>query len=207
MDVDGADDGFVRSQNALAQAIGVTPARISQLKSAGRIFPGPDGLWCVADVRAQIARSADLAQSIAAETRARARAGDAVPAADLAPFDLPDALPPADGDLDVGVFDHYYTEDHLANFKIARSLREREAAAMARTERMKIDGMLVELADVKRQAYTDARMLRDRMIGLPTKIAPLLAPVTDAFEVERMLREALRQVLSECLTAQPEEGA
>lgn len=202
MDVGDAAEGFVRSQKELAEAIGVTQARISQLKSAGRISSGEDGLWCVADVLAQIAKTADLAQSIAAETRARARAGE-VP--QLPPLDMP---PPGDAGSEDGVFDHYYTEDHSANFKIARSLREREAAAMARTERMKVEGLLTEVADVRRQAYTDARNTRDRVMGLCPKIAPLLAPVTDAFEVERMLREALRQVLAECLTAaKPEEGA
>ncbi|MDO9148305.1 MAG: hypothetical protein Q7U52_11705 [Hydrogenophaga sp.] len=182
----------MKSQKELAKALGVTPARVSQLKAAGRIEPGADGLWDVEAVRMRIAHTADLAQSMAAETRARARAGE---------VELLPVIQPDDGAMGEGVFDHYYTEDHAANFKVARSLREREEAAKARTERMLRDSLLVEKADVERAAYTEARVLRDRLMGLPTKVAPLLAPVTDAFECERMLREALRQVLQECLRA------
>lgn len=176
----------VASQKALATALGVSTARVSQLKSAGRITPESDGTWCVNAVRLQISATADLGQSIAAETRAKARAGCVT--------ELTAHSASTDGD-----FDHHYTGDHSTNFKIARSLREREEAAKARISRMQAEGLLVEKADVERAAFTEARTLRDRLMGLPTKIAPLLAPITDPFELERALREHLRQVLADCV--------
>ena len=189
-----APPATVSSQKALAVALGVSTARVSQLKSAGRITPEADGTWHVDTVRLQIAATADLGQSIAAETRAKARAGIVT--------ELPTPAQ-SSASADDGDFDHHYTEDHGANFKIARSLREREEAAKARISRMQAEGLLVEKADVERAAYTEARTLRDRLMGLPTKIAPLLAPVSDPFELERMLREALRQVLADCVRATP----
>lgn len=102
--------------------------------------------------------------------------------------------PVIDDDAD---FESYYTKDHAANYHIARSFRERELAAQARIERMKLEGLLVEKSDVERAAFTEARMMRDALMGLPTKIAPLLAPVSDAFELERMLREALRKLITD----------
>ena len=192
---------FVPNQKELAAALDVSTAWVSQLKSAGRIRPEADGRWCVEAVRQQITDTADLGQSIAAETRAQARAVAASPAGEagvIAP--LPIDVPPA---ADDGDFDHHYGDNHSANFKIARSLREREEAAKARISRMQAAGLLVEKADVERAAYTEARVLRDRLMGLPTKIAPLLAAVTDSFELERMLREALRQVLADCVRPVP----
>ena len=203
------DDGFgfdrvssaltvVENQKALAEALGISTARVSQLKSAGRITPEVDGMWCVEAVRQQIADTADLGQSIATETRAKTRMnGVAVDA--IAEKGVAD-VPPSSDECD---FDQYYTDDHSANFKVARSLREREEAAKSRISRMQAEGLLVEKSEVERAAYTEARILRDTVMGLPTKIAPLLAPISDPFELERVLREALRQVLADCVRAEP----
>lgn len=183
-----------KNQKELAAALGTSTAWVSKLRTAGRIVPEADGTWCVETVRQQIARTADLGQGVAAETRAQARAGidgAAVPL-DVPPVDAPISA-------DEGDFDQYYGDDHRENFKIAQSLEKREDAAKARISRMQAAGLLVEKADVERGAYTDGRVLRDRLMGLPTKIAPLLAPVSDPFELERMLREALRQVLADCV--------
>lgn len=187
---------YAKNQKELAAALGVSAVWVTKLKTAGRITPEADGTWCTETVRQQIARTADLGQGVAAETRAQARAGvaDALAPPDLPPVDAPLSA-------DEGDFDQYYSADHRENFKIAQSLEKREDAAKARISRMQTAGLLVEKADVERAAYTEARVLRDRLMGLPTKIAPLLAPVADPFELERMLREALRQVLADCVRA------
>ena len=189
---------FVANQKALAAALDVSGAYVSRLKSEGRISPEADGTWCVELVRQQIAKTADLGQSIAAESRAQARSAAVAPGSAESLHSAGDDVPGADADID---FESYYGPDHAANFKIARSFREREQAAQARIDRMKAEDLLVEKADVERSAYTEARVIRDALMGLPTKIAPLLAPVTDAFELERMLRDALRQVLADCVRA------
>lgn len=198
---DGVAVDYVANQKDLAAALQVSPAYVSKLKSGNRIAPEEDGRWCVQRVRQQIADSCDLGQSMAAATRAKARhaacGGDtaSMGATGVLPF-VPSVDSAEDGDLN---FESYYGEDHDLNFKIARSFRERELAAQARITRMQSEGMLVERAEVERAAFTEARVLRDTLMGLPTKIAPLLAPVSDPFELERMLRESLRQVLADCV--------
>lgn len=181
---------IVNSQKQLAEALGVSGARVSQLRSAGRISPLDNGSWDVDLVRQQIAVTADVGQSIAAETRAENKnKSDTV-------FNKQKInLPPPDAD-----YESVYGEDHKVNFQIARSLREREMAAIAAIDRRKAEGALVEKADVDRAAFTQARVLRDAIMNLPTKIAPLLAANNDAFECERMLKEALRNVLQDALT-------
>ena len=186
---------YVANQKDLAAALGFTGAYVSQLKKAGRIKPEPDGAWCVETVKQQICDTSDLGQIIAAESRAQNRANpEFVPPAVLqkdATLDLP-----LDDEIDM---DDVYGEDHDKNFKIARSFRERELAAQARLNRMKDEGLTVLKSDVDRAAYTEARVIRDGVMGYCAKIAPLLASQTDAFEIERMLREGLRQVLMDCV--------
>ena len=186
---------YVANQKDLAAALGYTGAYVSQLKKAGRIKPEPDGAWCVETVKQQICDTSDLGQIIAAESRAQNRANpEFVPPAALqkdAVLDLP-----LDDEIDM---DNAYGEDHDKNFKIARSFRERELAAQARLNRMKDEGLTVLKADVDRAAYTEARVIRDGVMGYCAKIAPLLASQTDAFKIERMLREGLRQVLMDCV--------
>lgn len=186
---------YVANQKDLAAALGYTGAYVSQLKKAGRIKPEPDGAWCVETVKQQICDTSDLGQIIAAESRAKNRAD---------PEFVPPAAAPKDAALDLPLDDEIdmedaYGEDHDKNFKIARSFRERELAAQARLNRMKDEGLTVLKSDVDRAAYTEARVIRDGVMGYCAKIAPLLASQTDAFEIERMLREGLRQVLMDCV--------
>lgn len=193
---------YVANQKDLAAALGYTGAYVSQLKKAGRIKPEPDGAWCVEAVKQQICDTSDLGQIIAAESRAQNRANpEFVPPSKGQQSDM--GIPmsekldlPLDDEIDM---DDAYGEDHDKNFKIARSFRERELAAQARLNRMKDEGLTVLKADVDRAAYTEARVIRDGVMGYCAKIAPLLASQTDAFEIERMLREGLRQVLMDCV--------
>ena len=107
----------------------------------------------------------------------------------------PAAAPAESGDVEV------------TSYHVAKTLREAAEAQIAKHKLGVLQDRYIEREAAEREAFTQARNIRDRVMGLPTKIAPLLAPVPDAFEGGRMLRDALRQVLGECLTAQPEEGA
>ena len=67
---------------------------------------------------------------------------------------------------------------------------------MARIERMELEKAVCRVADMEREAYTEARIIRDTLLGaLPTKLAPALAEMTDPFVLEQALREGLRAAL------------
>ena len=67
---------------------------------------------------------------------------------------------------------------------------------MARIKRMELEKSVGRVADMEREAYTEARIIRDTLLGaLPTKLAPTLAPITDPFALEQALREGLREAL------------
>lgn len=180
------------NQKRLAVVLDVSAPYLSRLTKEGRIaFADPEQkLYDLDAVRAQLERSRDVRQVVATETRRQARdAGAAV------------AAPPPAGDGSAGLDEDEpeYGSDHHANYKIAASFEKREAARIARIERMErmeLEKSVCRVADMEREAYTEARIIRDTLLGaLPTKLAPMLAPIADPFALEQALREGLRAAL------------
>ncbi len=82
-------------------------------------------------------------------------------------------------------------------FQTARARREHYLAQQAELEYKRMCGDLVERAPVEAAAEKTGRMLRDTMLGLPTKVAPQLIAVTDPWEIEQLLRSAIRTALDD----------
>jgi phage terminase Nu1 subunit (DNA packaging protein) len=76
--------------------------------------------------------------------------------------------------------------------------------AKARTEKLRADlleieirekrGELVEADQVRRVNFNLARTTRNALLALPARLAPLLAPIADASEIERLLEAEIRKV-------------
>ena len=79
----------------------------------------------------------------------------------------------------------------------AKSRRENTLADLATLELEKKQGNLVERERVEAAAFATGRMLRDAILGLPTQLAPEIAHMTDPFQIELKLRDALRTLLDE----------
>ena len=179
-------DRIVDTQAALAAALGVSGARISHLKSAGRITPMADGRWDVAACERSIEATAAGLDN--AGRRERNRAARMLGSKN-------DAAPDDEQPL-----------NHQEVYLRARALREQEEATRARIKRMAEEGSLVDRAEVEREAFTFARTVRDAVLNAPMRIAPLLAPVTDPFELERMLTAALRDALHGVIAEDGDDG-
>lgn len=178
--------GQLLNQKQLAAVRGCSAAYLSRMTKEGRIvFADPVlKLYDPVDVAARLSSTGDVRQAVAAQTRRDARVADA-PAM---------ALPVADGEAFED--EPEYTGDAHTDFKIASAFEKREAARMARIERMELEKSVGPVADMEREAYTEARIIRDTLLGsFATKLAPVLAPITDVFELEQRLREALREAL------------
>ena len=78
-----------------------------------------------------------------------------------------------------------------------KTRREGALAEMAELELSKKRGELVDRPRVEAMAFAAGRTLRDSVLGLPTRLAPLFATMTDPFEIEVQLRNALRQVFAD----------
>lgn len=79
----------------------------------------------------------------------------------------------------------------------AKARRENSLAELADLELRRKQGDLVERQRVEDMAFAAGRMLRDAVLGLPTKLSPELAAMTDPFQIEIKLRDALRQVFDD----------
>lgn len=79
----------------------------------------------------------------------------------------------------------------------ARTRRETAEASRAELDLQKQSGSLVERDRVREAAYRTGRMMRDALLSVPTRLAPELSGITDAWEIERRMTAALRQVLDD----------
>jgi phage terminase Nu1 subunit (DNA packaging protein) len=79
----------------------------------------------------------------------------------------------------------------------ARTLREQSDAAIADMKRRQMEGDLVERRRVEEASMRIGRMLRDAVLGVPTKLAPEVSHLTDAWEIEQRMASVLRQVLDD----------
>lgn len=97
------------------------------------------------------------------------------------------------------------------DYQKARARREHALALLAEDEHLKTRGQLVERALVDSAAFTAARALRDLLMGIPPKIAGELVTLTDPWEIERRLTQALRRALEDAdrllqIDAEVEQG-
>ncbi|SDH49314.1 terminase small subunit [Pseudomonas panipatensis] len=83
------------------------------------------------------------------------------------------------------------------DYQKARARREYALALLAEDEHRKSRGELVERDRVDSAAFTAARALRDLLMGVPPKLAGELVTLTDVWEIERRLTEALRRALED----------
>lgn len=79
----------------------------------------------------------------------------------------------------------------------SKARREGALADLAEIELARKRGQVVDRAGVEKFAFGIARMLRDSLLGLPTQLAPVVASMTNAFDIEILMRNALVQVLND----------
>jgi hypothetical protein len=84
-----------------------------------------------------------------------------------------------------------------ATYWTSKARREGALAELAELELAKKRGGLVELPRVEAIAFAAGRTLRDTVMGLPTQLAPVFASMTDTFQIETKMRDALRQVFAD----------
>lgn len=86
-------------------------------------------------------------------------------------------------------------EDQIPGLDVSRERKEHYNAEIARLAALKEREELVPTADVKRQAFALGRQIRDNVMGIPDRVAPLLAAAKDSREVHRLLTDELRTAL------------
>ena len=77
-----------------------------------------------------------------------------------------------------------------------KTRRERAEALRSELAYAQSAGELYEKADADRAAKTMARLLRDRLFGIPVRVSAELAGLTDPAAIEALLHRELRTALS-----------
>src|SRR6218665_854688 len=170
------------SKSEFAASQGWRPSYVTKLKDQGRLIMSPDGKKVdVAATLAKLQETADPSKVGVTKRHADER-----------------------NERDVGQHTRSRAPAALGNdgdghgkFQEARARREHFLAQQAELEYRRMCGELVERAPIADAAAKTGRMLRDAMLGLPTKIAPKLAVVSDPWEVEKLLRDAIRVALED----------
>lgn len=75
----------------------------------------------------------------------------------------------------------------------SRAIREAYQARLAKLEFEQKSGKLVDAAEVKVRAFKMARSARDALLGLPDRLAPVLASETDVQVVHRLLLDDIER--------------
>jgi hypothetical protein len=172
------------SKSGFAAQQGWSPSYVTKLKKQGRLVLSDDG--ALVDVAATLIRLSDT-EDPAKEVLRQFHAASRVEKHVNSQVRL-DAPPASEPPLTSAADPKYWQ---------ARANREESMAQLAYIELQRQQGALVERARVEAAAFAISRMLRDSILGLPVKLAPELATMTDAFQTEMKLRDALRQVLAD----------
>lgn len=78
---------------------------------------------------------------------------------------------------------------------VSKQIKAAYDARLAQLEFQRKSGELVPVAEVKAQAFALARSVRDGLMGIPDRLAPMLAATQDARQVHHLLSEEIRVAL------------
>ena len=176
------------SQRAYARHRGVSEAAVRRAVRDKRITPGPGGKIDPIVADRQWNASTDPGKPWSSNLPARRPV-----------LEAPE--PPADGPTLPG---------HLSAFAEARAQREKIRAAIEMKQLQRLEGRLVDVDKVRAAAFAHTRTARDQLLGIPDRLAPVLAPIGDAAEIHRILLEEVRRVAADLarpiVPAAPGEG-
>ena len=99
--------------------------------------------------------------------------------------------------------------DSGISYQKSRANKELFEALLKKLEYEERSGKLVEIAKMEVDAFTAARVARDKLLAIPDRLAPTLVGVTDIHELKEILRKeilATLQNLTDFLHAGTESG-
>lgn len=83
------------------------------------------------------------------------------------------------------------------DYNVSRAVREAYIARLAKLEYEEKIGSLVKAEDVKLQWFNTLRIVRDRVLQAPDRLASILAAETDTNTIKQTLDAELRRILDD----------
>ncbi len=167
------------SRRAYARHRGCSDGAVRKAIASGRIAPEPDGTIDPAKADAEWERNTRPGQQ---------RGRRAAPA--------PDAKQSQPGSQ-AGRSESGPARSRVPDYGEQRAIREAYAARLAKLDYEERTGKLVGSEQVKVGWFNVLRILRDRLLNLPDRLAAVLAAEADPGEVRNVLMAELRTVLTE----------
>jgi hypothetical protein len=102
--------------------------------------------------------------------------------------------------LDAEEYDSQFKDDKefmSMSYDEARRMKTFYEGKMERLKHDKESGKLILVEDVKKAAYETGLIFRDKILSIPSQVAPILAEKTSPFEVKNVLTEYITRVLDE----------
>ncbi len=87
-------------------------------------------------------------------------------------------------------------EGEFPSFEASRAKREAYAAKLKKLEYQEAAGQLVRQKDVRDELFKMARMVRNSILAVPARIAPILAHSSNQHEVHEIMTRELTQALT-----------
>ena len=88
-------------------------------------------------------------------------------------------------------------DDGLPSYSQSRAVKESYLAKLKKLEYEKERGSLIDAEEVKRNAYTSGKLVQQKMLAIPDRLAGQLAGMTDVSAIKRVLVDEIRYALSE----------
>lgn len=79
----------------------------------------------------------------------------------------------------------------------SKARREKAEAIMAELRAAELAHQLVSVERVRAASMRMSRMLRDSLLAIPSRLAPIMATESDSHKIEQALTEALRRALND----------
>ena len=76
-------------------------------------------------------------------------------------------------------------------YQKSRANKELFEALLKKLEYEERSGKLVELSKIEVDAFTAARVARDKLLAIPDRVAPILVGITDIHELKEVLRKEI----------------
>ena len=171
-----------------AKAKGVTPAAVTHAIRSGRL----NGALVTENGKQLI----DLERGLALWDERTLRNNNAKVGAPAGAAAAHAAAPaPAPTPAQLRAYIEALPEDAIPDLNESRARREHYQAEQAKLAALQGRGELVPVAEVKAQAFALARSVRDGLMGIPDRLAPMLAATQDARQVHHLLSEEIRVAL------------
>lgn len=175
---------------------GVSHTAVRKALASGRITAGTDGSIDPTLADTQWSASTDLSKPLNSVT--------GVPKKRRAPGAASDPLGSPGWEAEpAGLSSEGGAPRLVSSYAASRAAREAYLARLAKLDFEQKSGKLVDADEVRAQIFALGRRVRDTLLGIPDRLAPVLAGQADAAAIHRIMSEEILASLSELSDAGP----